>query len=155
MLIFKTEVMAEGISGEDITDFMLNCTDEKYQAWWRGTHFQFHTIKRFPGSIGNLVYMDEMVGQYRITMKGVVLEAAPGKRIVWQMVKGIKLPAWVTIDLENLNDGAYVTHTLSIGFKGIGKIFDPIFRLYFSKRFEEDMDEHARIEFPRLKTVIS
>ncbi len=51
MLVFKTEVLVEGINGEEITDFMLNCTDEKYQTWWKGTHFRFHTIKQFPDDI--------------------------------------------------------------------------------------------------------
>jgi|GEM_PF-6731609 len=31
MLVFKTEVLVEGITGKDVSNFMLNCTDEKYQ----------------------------------------------------------------------------------------------------------------------------
>ncbi len=155
MLVFRTEVMSEGIVGAEITDFMLTCTDEKYQAWWKGTHFSFHTIKRFPGDVGNLVYMDELVGRYRVKMKGVVAEVIPGEKIVWQLIKGIRLPLWVSIDLKDSDTGVYVTHTLQIGFQGVGRVFDPLLRLYFSQRFEKDMAEHARSEFLKLKAVIS
>ncbi len=154
MLVFRTEVMVEGLSGKEVTNFMLNCTDEKYQAWWEGTHFEFHTLKRFPGDIGNLVYMDEFVGRYRIKMKGIVTESVPGKKVVWRMIKAVKLPAWLSIELEDRDTGVNIVHTLSLGFQGFGRNFDPVFRLYFSRKFEEDLDEHARIEFPKLKAVI-
>ena len=53
MLMLKTEILTKGFSGKEITDFLLNCTDEDYQEWWNGTHFELHTLKRYPNNIGN------------------------------------------------------------------------------------------------------
>mgnify|MGYP001350288213 FL=1 len=66
MIVFKTEVEIKNIFPEQITDFMIDCTDEKYSQWWPGVHLAFHTIKKKPGNIGNLVYFDEFVGKRRL-----------------------------------------------------------------------------------------
>ena len=154
MIVLKTKVLAKGLSGEDICHFMLNCTDEQYQVWWPGTHFQFHTMKRFPGDIGNLVTMDELVGPYRVKMKGIVTDVVPGKKVVWRMIKFMKLPAWLSLEFENNSSGVNVTHTLKVGLNGLGKLLDPLLKLNFSRKFEAALDEHARIEFPKLREII-
>ena len=154
MLALQTIVDVQGLSGRQVTGFLLNCDDEKYQKWWDGMHLQFHTIKRYPDDIGNVVYMDEYVGKRRLKMQAIVLKAVPGKEIVWQMKKGVRLPAWLALTVEDIEDSVRITHTLTAGFNGIGKVLDPLFRLYLSKEFEEAMDEHARIEFPKLREVV-
>ena len=89
MIVMRTEVHVTGTTGHSIYEFMLNCTDEEYQNWWPGTHLAFHTTRRFPGNVGNRVYFDEYVGSRRLRFSGVVVRCDPGKKIVWQMVKGI------------------------------------------------------------------
>ncbi len=42
----------------------------------------------------------------------------------------------------------------SVPLTGIGRLLDPIFRIYFSPRFERAMDEHVRAEFPRLRDML-
>ena len=77
---------------------MLGCSNEDYQNWWPGTHLQFHTTKRYPDNIGNIVYMDEFIGKRRVKMEGIVIDAVSGQRIVWQMKKwGILLPVWLDL----------------------------------------------------------
>ncbi len=66
MIVMRTEVEVKGVSGRSIHDFMLNCTDEDYQAWWPRTHRAFHTMRRFSDDLGNLVYFDEYVGRRRL-----------------------------------------------------------------------------------------
>ena len=122
MIRLTTVVDVQGLSGEQVTDFMLNCDDEKYRKWWDGTHLQFHTIKRCPDNIGNVVYMDEYVGKRRLKMQAIVLKAAPGKEIVWQMKKIVRLPGWLSLAVEDTEDGVRITHTLTAGFNGIGKL---------------------------------
>jgi hypothetical protein len=57
--------------------------------------------------------MIKYVGQRRLRFKSVVGEIIPGKKIVWQMKKGIMLPAWLRIEVEDLTDGAIdVRHSL-------------------------------------------
>ena len=94
----QTEVSVKGVSGQDVADFMLNCTDEDYQRWWKGTHLAFHTIKRYPDHLGNLVCFDEYVGERRLKFRGVITENIPGKKLVWQMKKIVRLPGWLALD---------------------------------------------------------
>lgn len=154
MIELKTTVNVRGISGKQIAEFMLYCTDEAYQAWWPGTHLQFHTIQRTPGEVGSLVYFDEHVGKRRLKFRVVITEYVPGKKIVWQMRKGVRLPARLVLDLEDTAEGVLVTHTMRAGFGGIGKALDPLLWLYLSPKFEQELAEHAEYEFPRLAEIL-
>ena len=150
MITMKTDVNVNGTSAKDICNFMLNCTDQDYQDWWKGTHLAFHTIKRFPNEIGNLVHFDEYVGKRRLKFEAIVTKFIPGKEMVWQMKKAIPLPAWLVMEFEDNDRGVRISHTLKAGFSGIGKIFDPLLRIYLSKEFEQELNEHAHIEFAKL-----
>lgn len=155
MITMKTVVEARGISGKTISDFMLNCTNEDYRNWWAGTHLAFHTTKRFPSDHGNLVYFEEYVGRRRLKFAGVVVKSIPGKEIVWQMKKLIKLPVWLFLQFEDNDEGVAITHMIKAGFAGIGRLFDPFLRLYCTRRFEKDLEEHAHIEFNKLARILS
>jgi hypothetical protein len=151
----KTEVNVSGISRSAVFDFMLNCTDNDYQRWWPGTHLAFHTIKRYPNNLGNLVYFDEYVGKRRLKFNAIVTELVPDKRLVWQMETIIRLPAWLSMDIEDNEGGVRIVHTLTIGFRGIGKIFDSILRLYCSSEFQKELEDHAQTEFHKLANLLS
>lgn len=155
MITMKTEVNVKGVVGKDIHAFMLNCTDEDYQKWWAGTHLAFHTVKRYPGDQGNRVYFDEYIGKHRLKFAAVLIEIIPDRKLVWQMKKMVRLPGWLEIELEDDNDGVRIIHSVSIGFKSIGGILDPILRLYFSQEFEKELEEHARIEFTKLAEMLA
>jgi hypothetical protein len=155
MIIMRAEVEVKGVSAKSISDFMLNCTNEDYQNWWPGTHLAFHTIKRLPNNMGNLVYFDEYVGSRRLRFEGVVVKNISGKEIVWQMRMVVELPAWLTLELDDRVDGVVITHTLKAGLAGIGRVLDPLLRLYLTEDFRKDMEEHAYTEFTRLATILS
>jgi len=155
MITMKTEVNVKGVIGRDIHAFMLNCTDEDYQKWWAGTHFAFHTIKRYPGDLDNLVIFDETIGKHRLKFEAVVTEIIPDRKLVWQMKKIVRLPGWLEIELEDSQDGLRIIHSVSIGFKSTGRILDPILRRYFSQEFEKELEEHARIEFNKLAEMLA
>lgn len=55
MLKFTTEVKIKGVTGSEIGNFMLNCTDEKYQKWWPNTHLVFNTTMHNPDYAGNKI----------------------------------------------------------------------------------------------------
>jgi hypothetical protein len=95
--------------------------------------------------------MDEYVGTRRLRMRGIVVEALPRKRLVWQLVKATRLPAWLELELTDYEGGVAITHTTSAGFRGAGRILDPLVRLYFSKQFARELDEHVKTEFPLLR----
>lgn len=154
MIVMATEVDVKGSSGKRIYDFMLNCTDEAYDAWWPGTHLAFHTIQRKPGNLGNVVYFDEYVGKRRLTFTMIVTEAVPNKKVVWQMMKIIKLPGWLTLEFEDHDGGVKIVHAVSVGFAGIGRLLDPILRIYFSDKFERELKAHAQTEFHKLSALL-
>ena len=150
MVVITTEVKVDGLTGQDVSRFLLNCSDADYQRYWPGTHLAFHTSKRMPGDLGNLVCFDEYVGKRRLKFDAVVTEVMPGKRIVWQMKKLVKLSARLTLDFEDEGRGVHIRHCLAVGFDGIRRIFDPLIRIYLSKEFEFDIDQHVRTEFTLL-----
>ena len=155
MIILYTNIRIHGLSGQEIYDFMLNPTDETYRQWWPGAHLAFHVEKRFPNHIGDLIYFDEYIGRRRLKFKGVVKEAIPGKRIVWQVKKIWTMPARVSLDFKDFDKGVEITHTLSVGFNQIGRLLDPILRLYFSAEFEKELNAHVQTEFQKLADVLN
>ncbi len=151
-----TELKVKDLSGESACNFMLNCGDEDYRRWWPGTHLAFHTTKRLSGNVGNLVYFDEYVGKRRLKFEGIIVKYVPCEEIAWQLKKVVKLPAWLIMKFKEDNDGVIVSHTVKAGFEGRGRVLDPILRFYLVDRdFEKDLEEHVRIEFPRLAEILS
>ena len=154
MIELRTEVKVKGISGKNVSDFMLNCTDEDYQNWWPGMHLAFHTKKRFPNDLGNLVYFDEYVGKRRLKFEGIVVKNIPGREIVWQLKKEVKLTVWLVLEFEDKDEGVLIIHTIKAGFERAGRLLDPFFRLYLNQSFEKDLEEHAHIEFNKLTDIL-
>ena len=154
MITIQSRIHVARATGEQIFNFLINPTDREYQKWWPGTHLEFHTLRHGKHNIGNVIWMDERVGSYRVKMIGVVVEADPGRKIVWQMKKAIRLPVRLFLELEDDAAGVSVVHTIRAGFAGPGRVLDSLFRIFFSEQFEKAMDEHARIEFPRLGDML-
>jgi hypothetical protein len=73
-----------GLTGRDITDFMLSCTDEQYQQWWPGTHLRLHVLERATAGVGDEMVMDEFVGRRRLRLRAAVEALEPGRRVVWR-----------------------------------------------------------------------
>jgi len=105
MISIQSKVHVAGVFSTQLIDFMLNCTDEQYQAWWPGTHLVFHTVEPRPGYVGSVVVMDEYVGTRRLKMKAVVAQVVPGKRIVWQFKQVVRLPAHLILEAADVDGG--------------------------------------------------
>jgi hypothetical protein len=50
--------------------------------------------------------------------------------------------------------GVTITHTIRAGFEEIGRMLDPVFRVYLSEKLASTMDDHMRAEFPKLATLL-
>jgi hypothetical protein len=87
-------------------------------------------------------------------LKACSLNPYRGGKITWQFKTLVKLPAWLSLELEDDDRGVTITHTVRAGFEGIGRILDPIFRIYLSEKFARAMDDHVRAEFPKLETLL-
>ena len=152
MLTIESRATVTGLSGTEITRFLLDCTDVRYQAWWPGVHLQLHPLAAGGvDHVGDVVFMDEIIGWRHVRMTGVIVEAEPGRKIVWQFKKGIRLPVRLALELTDQDGGVAIRHTITAGWTGPGRLFDPMFRLYFSPRFSSAMDQHMRTEFPLLR----
>ena len=151
MLTLQTKLRVDGITGIEIYDFLASPNDRAYQQWWPGTHLHLHPIKGAGGHIGDRIYMDEYIGTRRVRMTVIVLDAVRPKKLVWQLKKLVKLPVRLELELAGYEGGVAITHTIRAGFTGPGRILDPLVRLFFSSRFAEAMDDHARTEFPMLR----
>jgi hypothetical protein len=151
MLRIESRFFVARISGKEITDFLLDCTDERYRQWWPGTHLALHALARGRDHVGDVVLMDEYVGKRRLRMLAIVLHVVPGQKIVWQLRKGVRLPVWLILELAERDGGVDLRHAITAGFRGVGRVLDPLLRLYLSAEFAAAMDEHARTEFPLLR----
>ena len=151
MFTLQTRLRVDGLSAEEVFDFLTHPSDDTYRAWWPGTHLQLHPTKGRGDRPGDVIHMDEYVGERRLRMGAIVREAVPGRRLVWQMRKVLPLPARLVLDFTDDGGAVGITHTIEAGFAGPARILDPLVRLYFSGRFEAAMDEHARTEFPMLR----
>jgi hypothetical protein len=154
MITVESSVLVDGLAGAEITDFLLHPADDRYQAWWPGTHLQFHLVAGSPGQVGEVVWMDEYVGSRWLRMAAVVVEAEPGRKIVWQLKRWAPLPAWLRLELDDQGNGCLVRHIVEIGYRGIGSILDPLLRLYVSERFTDELEEHVLTEFPKLLDLL-
>jgi hypothetical protein len=155
MITLRSDSHIDGVFAEQVFNFLISADDDAYQRWWPGVHLQFHALRRVPGHVGTVVYMDEFVGRRRVRLHGVVVEAVPGEKITWQLKKGVRLPARVTLELADDPEGVAVQHTVRAGFDGVGQILDPLFRLYLSRQFVAELDKHVRAEFPMLRELLS
>jgi hypothetical protein len=153
MIEIRSVTHVAGLKGIDVTTFLLNPTDIGYRMWWEGTHLQFHPIKKSTGT-EKAVYMDEYIGARRVRMTAIVIESIAGAKITWQLEKIIRLPAWLSLELEDDDEGVTITHTIRAGFAGAGRILDPLLRLYFSESFTRALDEHVKTEFPKLRDML-
>lgn len=95
--------------------------------------------------------MDEYVGRRRVRMTGVVVEAVPGSKIIWQLKQEVRLPVRLLLELTDRDGGVAVRHTIRAGLSGVGRLLDPLLRRYFSPEFAAAMDQHVQTEFPLLR----
>jgi hypothetical protein len=154
MITLISTVWAGGLTGREVTDFLLRAGDEDYRRWWPGTHLQFHTLRRVDGDIGNLIYFEELVGKRHERTQALVVDLAPGLRLVWQLKKGFRLPIWIRLEFQDGAGGVTITQTTRAGYEGAGRILDPLLRLYFSRGYARALDDHARTEFPNLRDLL-
>jgi hypothetical protein len=151
VLVIDSTVDVAGLTGRDVSDFMLSCTDEQYQQWWPGTHLQLHALGRATAGVGDVMVMDEYVGRRRLRLRAVVEALEPGRRVGWRFRLVVPLPVRLSLELSPVPGGVSVRHTITAGWQGIGRVLDPLLRLYFTPRFTAALDEHVRTEFPLLR----
>lgn len=154
MINLTTRIRVQDLSTRELLEFMLTCTDERYRRWWPGTHFRFHTVGADRAEEGSRMYMDEYVGSRRLRFHALVT-TVEADRIVWRFLVGpFRLPVWLDLRAQDDGGAAAITHTIRAGWSGVGRILDPLFRLYLTPGLERDLDHHVRTEFPMLRDML-
>lgn len=157
-MTLTTEMTVDGLTGRQITDFLLNCDDDRYQAWWPGTHLELHVLE--PGAadhVRDVVLMDEYVGSRHLRMVGEVESVVPGEQIVWRLGWGgfrFSLPIRLTLTLRTRDRGVHLRHSITAGWPGPARMLDPLWRLYLSRSFAGAMERHVQTEFPLLRDML-
>ncbi len=155
MFSLPTRTHVAGLSGREITDFLSTSTDLAFQRWWPGTHFHLHTVKGTPGSVGSVIFMDEMIGDRRVKVTCELVELVPGRKLVWQLRRPLfRLPVRLILKLQDDETGVAIEQSIEAGFSGAGSSLDGVFRLFFPARFAAAKDEHVRTEFPKLRDFL-
>jgi uncharacterized protein YndB with AHSA1/START domain len=155
MFSIATRMHVAGLSGQEITDFLSTCDDEAYRRWWPGTHFHLHTVKGTPGSVGRVVFMDELVGNRRVKLTCELVDLMPGRKLVWQVRRPLfRLLVRLVFQLKDDDTGVQIVQSIQAGFSGFAGFLDPIFRLFFPASFAAAKDEHVRTEFPKLRDFL-
>lgn len=157
MLTLESLVTVPGLTGREVTDFLLDPDDDRYRAWWPGTHLELHPTRH--GSrddhVGDLLLMDEYVGSRRLRAYVEVLQAVPGERILWQVHRwGRRLPVRLSLALRTHEGDVTLRHTITAGWPGRARVADPLWRLYFSRSFARAMDRHVHTEFALLRDLL-
>jgi hypothetical protein len=152
MVVLESSMHVPGMQADAVLHFFLHPTDAVYRRWWPGTHFRMHPLNDTVG-VGQIVYMDEMIGDRRLRLSCEVVFLGP-ERITWQFRRIVTLPAWLDLRVAEAPGGAIVTHTIRAGYRGLGVLLDPLFRLYFSRRFAQMMHDHFTAEFSTLPAVL-
>jgi len=158
MIIHTVKQIIPNIKARQIYDFMINPNDKSYSEWWQGEHLRFNIVKRGNSKhLHDVVYFDEYLGKrHRLTFYALVVKADRPNLIVWQMIKsGVKLPAVVALQLRDSSRGLMLKHELRLGFKGIGKIFEPLIKFYFNDSFQNALQEHCNEEWFRLRELLN
>lgn len=151
LFTLETTITVDGMTAEEVYDFLVEPTDEAYQRWWPGVHLQLHLVTRATGHIGDVLYMDEYVGARRLRMHAEVVRAERPGLLVWQFKRIVRLPLRLSIVFTNTSAGVEVDHRVEAGSAGPGRVLDPLWRLYMTKSFAAALDEHVRTEFPLLR----
>lgn len=161
--MFKLETRAHvtGLSARAAYDFMIVPPAHDFQTWWPGTHLVSRVLRQGvasdgkPCDVGTRIYLEQMIGPFHVRETADIVAATPGRSFTRQViVAGLRLPIFITFDLEDDRTGVTITHTIRAGFCGVGRLLDPLFRLYFTKRFAAELDEHLRIEYVLLREVV-
>ena len=113
-------------------------------------HLQLHPLKRTDDHVGDVIAMDEYIGERRVRMRAVAIEVVPRRRLVWQLRKVITLPVRLSLDLTDDESGV-ASPTRSRRDSRARQASGPAHGLYFSRKFAAAMDDHVKTEFPLLQ----
>lgn len=158
MFSFATQAHIAGLKAHDAFEFLLRAEDADFQAWWPGMHHRCIILHRTANHVGTKLRFVQTIGPYHVNETARITEVVPDRKIVRQVIVVIPLPIYVTFELAadatgTDSNGTTLTHTIHAGYGGFGALLDPLFRIFFTRKFIAALDEHLRYEFELLREV--
>ncbi|MCL2416587.1 MAG: hypothetical protein FWD02_01460 [Bacteroidales bacterium] len=141
---------------EQFYDFMIEPTDEAYSNWLP-EHHQYHIVKRGKNSpVGDLVFFDQHISpNFRLKSYAIVRVAGRPCEITVQVLKfGMRVPVFVSLYFEDTLNGLVLTEEVRAGYRGVGAIFNPFFRLVLTKRKLSALTKHHNKEWKELERIL-
>ena len=151
MVKHTVELIVPNARAEQFYDVMINPCDSRYSEWWPGEHLQFHIVEKGDENhLGDRVFVDERLGKkHRLTAQSVVITANRPHKIEWRGRK-LGMPVELELEFSDTDDGVRLKHEVRIGYLGVGRLFDPLIKLYFNKSFQNAIEEHCKTEWHKL-----
>ena len=158
MITHTVKMTIPNATAESFYNCMISPTDDWYKRWLPDEHFEFHIVKRGQENhLGDLIYYDETLGtaKHRLKFYAVVTVADRPNRVVFQMRKfGLNLPGFLELEFIDTDDGLALKHEVRIGWRGLGRVIDPILRLFFNRAFFEALEGHCDREWLCLAKIL-
>lgn len=157
MLIHTMTSELSGAKAEQFYAFMINPIPEIYRHWLPEEHHKFYVVKHGRQTpIGDLVYYDQHISKsHRLNFYAIIRVAKNTNKIVFQMRKfGINLPAYLDLEFHDTTSHLFLKEEIRIGFDGIGKILDPVIKMFFNKSFFNAMNSHHKREWSCLADIM-
>jgi len=142
-----------GAKADEFFNFMINSPQDVYAKWLPEEHYEFYLISKGENEpMGNYFYFDQNINlKHRMKFHATIITVKRPTKIVFQMRKlGVNLPGFLDLEFEDTSSGLALTEQIRIGFKGIGKVFDPFIKIVYSKTFFRNMDTHHKKEWEDL-----
>jgi len=141
---------------EQFYDFMINPSDEAYSSWLP-EHHQYHVVKCGKNRpVGNIVFFDQHISpKHRLkSYAKVIIADRPHEMTVQVRRMGINLPMFVSLKFTDTEKGLLLEEELRAGYKGMGKIFDPLFTIFVGKKFRDALTMHHEKEWKELEKIL-
>lgn len=157
MLIHIMTSELEDAKAEQFYAFMIEPVPEIYRHWLPEEHHEFYIVKRGKKTpVGDLIYYDQHISKsHRLAFNAIIRVAKKPDKIVMQMRKfGINLPAYLDLEFHDTPNHLLLKEEIRIGFGGVGKILDPIIKLFFNKMFFDALNGHHKREWTCLAKIL-
>jgi len=151
--IFITDSIQIKTTPEEIFGFLTGIVDdETYRAWHREDHVSFQWLEGEPWAVGSIARAGEYMHGKVHTLKFVVTDVEPNKRIVYAPVSRLlrKFTPYNEFLIEQDGDGCLFTATVTYSLGRIG-------RALFGKLIDKGMfgaKRHMKEEGENLKALL-
>ena len=160
-MIFCTfELTIPDAKADSLYGFVVQAYDKGCGEWQLEDDFFFSITtygkeNHFSDAILAVEYLGEnrriAFNGRRVSFFGVVLRKRHSVKLKgWAKNINIRIPMIMELELYTTDEGALAKHKLCFGYLGIGRLLNPLIKLYCNKSFCKGFKEHCEMEWLKL-----